>query len=42
MPRVENYPLAPQTPRAYVHCGLSISLIAIHATHAYWLSMVST
>jgi hypothetical protein len=42
MSHVENYPIAPQNPRAYVHCGLSISLMAIHATRAYWLSMDST
>jgi hypothetical protein len=41
MPHVENYPIAPQNPRAYVRCGLSISLMAIHATHAYYLLMVS-
>ncbi len=43
IPHVENYPTTPQNPRAYVRCGLSISLMAIHARHAYnWLSMAST
>jgi hypothetical protein len=42
VPHVKNYPIAPQDTRAYVCCGLSISSMAIDATHAYWLSMAST
>lgn len=35
MPHVKNYPITPQNPKTYVCCGLSISLMAIHVTHAY-------